>query len=86
MESLSPVQPVRRQVGEVWRHGEHQGHSARPSVLLLAVGQSVPHPAAPAAPHEGDVVPVPDQEADVGHLYCGLCIIEPGSIIITWGS
>ena len=35
MESLSPVQPVRSQVCEVWGHGEHQGHTARSSVLRM---------------------------------------------------
>ena len=38
------------------------------SHLLLAVGKTISHPAAPPAPHEGDVVSVPDQETEVGHL------------------
>ena len=52
--------------------------------LLLAVGETIPHPAAPAAPHEGDVVPVPNQEAEVGYLGFIMLNIDISPIIIMY--
>ena len=48
--------------------------------LLLAVCKTIPHPAASPAPHEGDVVSVPDQEAEVGDL--GVIDQVPGQDVL----